>query len=145
MSLDAINKFTKTSVTERYIHPEKMPSPLITLEDLKKAYSKVEIPEVQEDLKRIEDLLKRPKYIECGSCKSPLDMSECKDSPTGTYKYCNVCQKDPEYFGKTIETFEDYERLKSFQRNQRSASFDNNLTEEQCNLKCNNPNCDCRD
>jgi len=143
MSLDSINKFTKTSINEKFIHPEKMPAPLISLDQLKSYYGNVAIPAVQEDLKRIEELVARPKYIQCGSCKSAIDMSECKEGPTGTYKYCNVCQKDPEYYGKTIETMEDYERLKAFQRNQRSASFDNNLTDEQANLKCNNPNCDC--
>lgn len=138
MSLDSINKFTKTSINEKFIHPEKMPAPLISLDQLKSYYGNVSIPAVQEDLKRIEELVASKNPVECKVCGNQTPVN--KD---GEILWCRVCGRNPTYEVKTIETMDDYDRVKSFQRNVRSASFDNNLTDEQANLKCNNPNCDC--
>ena len=145
MSLDAINNFTKSSINEKFIHPEKMKAPLISIEQLKEYYSKVDIPEVKEDLKKIEDLVVKSKLVKCGSCENVVNLDECAMAPTGLCHYCNVCQKDPQYEGKTIENLEEYEIHKKFMKNRRSASFDCNLTDEEAKVTCNNPNCDCRD
>lgn len=75
MSLDTFKRFHNVGLNEKLPHPEKIDPPFITLEELKKRFSHIEIPQVQEDLKKIEEIVLKLKQA-----SSPSGQPEPQDN-----------------------------------------------------------------
>ena len=87
MSLDTFKRFNNIGLNEKILPPEKTPAPFITLEELKKRFSHIEIPQVQEDLKKIEEIVLKLKQA-----SSPSGLDEPEDNHD--VKQCSVALHD---------------------------------------------------